>query len=151
MCNPEQRHHPTELSIAQSEIVRPRSWAEYICQLGNQFQVRITQPGDTLRLGLPDTQRQLVIATCSTFVVVAHGETTEDGVMPDEEIVFDISEEGTLVPSEILYTSAVWENFQAALRASNLPPSDEQSFDGERFAAHILDKVAQEAWVDTSI
>lgn len=146
MRNSEQPHHQTELSITQSEIVRPQSWAEYICQLGNQFQTRITQPGDILRLNVRGTKRQLLIATCSTFVVVAHGEMRENGVMSDEEIVFDITEEGMLVPSEIMYTDTAWADFQATLCELNQLPSDEQSFDGERFAAHILDTVSQEEW-----
>lgn len=41
-------------------------------------------------------------------------------------------------------------DFQESLEQSNLPPTNEQSFDGERFALYLLGKVAQEKWVTES-
>jgi hypothetical protein len=129
-----------------SEEADPPSWESYLLQLGAQFQVKITEPDAILRLSALATQSQLAIGTHDSYVVVSYGEPSEEGMTPKAEVVFDIGEGGNLVASEILYTDEVWGDFQQHLAESNLPPTDEQSFGGDRFAAYLLGKVAQENW-----
>lgn len=148
MSSLEHPPHQSEMPIAQPEITLPQSWGVYIRQLGQQFQVEIAHPGAKLRLNVRETQRQLLIVTCPTYVVVSHGQATVEGILPDEEILFDITKDGDLLPSEIMYTPEVWNTFQERLRLVNLPPSDEQSFDGERFADYVLEKIAREEWTN---
>ena len=134
----------------QPEEVLPLSWESYLLQLGEQFRVKITQPDALLKLSALATQSQLAIGVYKNYVVVSYGETSEEGMSPNAEIIFDMGENGNLVTSEILYTTEVWGDFQERLVKSNLSPTDEQSFDGERFALYLLGKVAQEKWATDS-
>lgn len=135
---PQQLNHPDKAP--------PLSWESYLQQLGAQFQPNITQPDAILRLSALTTQNQLAIGVHKGYVVVSYGEPSEQGMLPNAEVVFDIGENGDLAASEILYTPEVWGDFQKTLADSNLLASDEQGFDGERFATYLLGKVTQEAW-----
>ena len=128
----------------------PLSWESYLHQLGEQFRVKITQPDAILKLSALATQSQLAIGVYKNYVVVAYGETSEEGMSPNAEVIFDIGENGDLVASEILYTTEIWSDFQEKLARSNLPLTDEQSFDSNRFALYLLGKIAQEKWVTES-
>ena len=134
----------------QPEEVLPLSWESYLHQLAEQFRVKITQPDALLKLSALAMQSQLAIGVHKNYVVVSYGETSEEGMSPNAEVIFDIGENGNLVPSEILYTTEVWSDFQETVAQSNLRPTDEQCFDGERFALYLLGKVAQEKWVTES-
>ena len=122
------------------------SWESYLLQLGKQFQVNITELDATLRLSALATQSQLAVGVHDNFVVVSYGEVSKEGMIPNAELVLDIGADGELVTSEILYTDEVWSDFQRNLAQSNQPLSNEQSFDGDRFAAYLLNKVTQEQW-----
>ena len=141
----EQRLNPQDVMVAQPEMEKSQSWESYLQHLGRRFQVDFTQAGTSLKLGLAD--RRLIIAVGRTDVSVSYGDASADGMTPHAEVSFGITANGQLMPSEIVYTDEVWDDFQAKLRQSNQPPSDEQGFDGERFALYLLDKVSQEAWL----
>lgn len=127
--------------LNQPDEANAPSWESYLRQLGTQFQIKITQPDALLRLSSLATSNQLTVGVHKDFVVVSYGETSEEGISPNAEVVFDIGKDGSLTANEIVFTSDVWSDFQNVLAKSNLPASDEQNFDGERFALYLLGKV----------
>lgn len=149
MPHPEQFPSQPQAQIPQLQTPSPQSWKSYVEQLGEQFQVPITEPDNKLVLRGRDPQRRLLIGADHTFAVVSHGQQTEVyDLLPDEEILFDITEAGEWVPYEIMHSDEALEAYQAMLRQSGLPPLDTQHFDVEGFASYILEKVAREEWIE---
>lgn len=147
--NPSPPFNPTscmEASPNQPDEETAPSWESYLLQLGAQFQVNITAPDATLRLSALATESQLIVGVHPGFVVVSYGESSETGIAPNAELVLDIGADGKLLTSEITYRDEVWRDFQRILAESDQPPTNEQSFDGDRFAAYLLNKVTQEQW-----
>lgn len=136
-----------DMPIVPAEKIIPQSWELYLHQLGQQFQVDFSRPGTSLRLSSLDMKHQLAIGAYRTYVGVSHGETVPEGMAPTAEITFDITSGGVLVPSEIRFTDEVWSDFQEKLRKSDQPPTDEQAFDGDRFASYLLNEIAQKRWI----
>lgn len=152
MLHPERHLSQPQAQIPQPETPSSQSWKSYVEQLGERFQVPITEPDNKLVLCGRDPQRRLLIGTDHTFAVVSHGQKTEVyDLLPDEEILFDIDEEGNWVTSEVMCSDEAWDEYQEKLKQSNLPPTNEQTFDGERFAVYVLDKVIREEWLGTRI
>lgn len=148
MPHPEQHPIQPKARIPEQETTSPQSWKSYAQQLGERFQVRITEPDNKLILQGREPERRLLIGTQHTFAVVSHGQTTEVyELLPDEEILFDITEEGDWVPSQIMYSDEAWDEYQDMLQQAYLPLSKEYDFDGKRFARYLLDKVAREEWI----
>lgn len=143
----EQRPPQLDLLSTHPEKAMPQTWELYLQQLGQQFQVNFARPGTDIRLSSLDAKHQLAIGAYRTYVGVSHGETVPEGMAPTAEITFDISSGGVLVPSEIRFTDEVWGDFQKSLRQSDQPPSNEQTFDGDRFAAYLLNVVTRTRWV----
>ena len=95
----EQSPSHTQAQTLQSETPSPQTWKSYAQQIGERFQVPITELDNKLVLCARDPQRRLLIGTDHTFAVVSHGQQTEMyDLLPDEEILFDITEDGDWVP-----------------------------------------------------
>lgn len=123
MPHPEQSPDQPQAQIPQQETPTPRSWKSYVQQLGERFQVPITEPDNRLILHGRDPQWRLLIGIQHTFAVVSHGRTMEDyELLPDEEICFDISKEGDWIPTEIMYSAEALDEFQESLKRINKPP-----------------------------
>ena len=148
MPRPEQHPNQPQAQIPQQETPSPQSWKSYVQQLGERFQVPITEPDNMLVLRGREPQRRLLIGTDYTFAVVSHGKETEIyDLLPDEEILFDITEGGAWVPYEIMHSDEALKEYQEKLQHAGLPPMDEQHFDVEGFADYLLEKVAREEWI----
>ena len=149
MPHPEQHISQSQAQIPHSETPPPQSWKSYVQQLGERFQVPITEPDNMLVLRGREPQRRLLIGTDHTFAVVSHGQATEVyDLLPDEEILFDITEAGDWVPYEIMHSDEALKDYQETLRQSGLPQMDMLNFDVEGFSAYILAKVAREEWIE---
>lgn len=149
MPHPEQHPNQSQAQISQQESSPPHSWKSYVEQLGERFQLPITEPDNKLVLRGRNPQRRLLIGTDNTFAVVSHGQQTEVyDLLPDEEILFDITEDGDWVPFEIMHSNDALGEYQEKLRQAGLPPMDTLNFDIEGFSEYILGKVAREEWIE---
>ena len=149
MPYPERYPSQPQDRIPQPETPSPQSWKSYVQQLGERFQVPITEPDNKLVLRGRNPQRRLLIGTDHTFAVVSHGQQTEMyDPLPDEEILFDITEGGDWVPYEIIHLDEALGEYQEKLRQAGLPPMDTLNFDIGGFSEYILGKVAREEWIE---
>ena len=145
---------PTEVqsSIPAVQIMPDRkpsqAWELFVERLATRFHLDLSRVGMPMYMDIPGSTLCLGIQRENGYMAIAYGARTHQGLLPDIQIVFDVSNEAGWTPAEVHYSPALAKEFRDRKGFFRENNRKEEYIGFEEFAGYVLDKIKKELLLD---
>ena len=125
-----------------------QAWELFVERLSTRFHLDFSRVGMPIYMDIPGSILCLGIQRENGYMAIAYGSRTNQGLLPDIQIVFDVSNDAGWTPTQVQYSPAFareFRNRKGIFRESNRKG---EYIGFEEFAGYVLDKIKKELLLD---